>query len=91
MKNFLRFFGAVLPVFFAAMAFRVHAQTSEERLRAVEVNLGRQDERYHAIIARLDSIDKTQFWLIVSTGAAGVVSGGVAADRAMFRKRISRE
>jgi hypothetical protein len=89
MTNFLRFFGAVLPVMFAALALRVHAQTSEERLRAVETDMARQDERYHAIIARLDSIDKTQFWLIFSTGAAGIVSGGVAADRAMFRKRIS--
>lgn len=87
----LRLIGAVLPFLFACYGGFIYAQESqtERRLSAVEISSARHDERFLAIVARIDAIDKTLWWLIVATFGGTGVSGAVAADRVIHKRRTT--
>ena len=62
----------------------------ERRLTEVEIDSARQDERTLAIVARIDAIDKTLWWLILATFGGTGVSGVVAADRAIYKWKAAK-
>ena len=95
-----RFAGAAAPLVLVVYSSVLYARTQtdtfesrrlERRLTDSEIALARQDEKTRAIIARIDSIDKTLWWLIVATFGGTGVSGAVAADRAAHKWRQARE
>lgn len=78
----------ILPFLLACYGAVLYAQTDvERRLAMTEINLARQEERYHALVARIDAIDKTLWWLVVATFGGTGISGAVAADRVAYRWR----
>lgn len=93
MKRFLRVAWYIAPSVLAfCMAAAVYAQTSlaEENRRLLErtdERFRRIDEQYTQVSSRLDTIEKYQFWLFVTTGAAG---GVVGVDKAGYWYRERR-
>ena len=84
-----RFVGAVLPFVIACYCGVTYgrAQTVETRLSALEIETARHDERWLAVVARIDAIDRTIWWLIMVTVGSTGVSGVVAVDRAAYKWR----
>lgn len=92
MFNVLKVIFAVLPIFFAGYGARIYAQeTMDRRMMSVEIDLARQDERFRAIVARLDAYDKTLWWLIMATFTSSGISGAVAADRVVYKRKHRTE
>jgi hypothetical protein len=90
-----RLVGAVLPFLLACYGgvtlALAQAGTLEGRMAMIEIDNARQDERFHAIVARIDAIDKTLWWLVVATVSGTGVSGAVAADRIVYKRRNGRQ
>lgn len=88
----LRLLGAGIPFLLACYGAVTYASQEplEERVAGLEIESARQDERYHAIVARIDAIDKTLWWLVAATLAGTGVSGAVATDRAVHRLKNSK-
>jgi hypothetical protein len=59
----------------------------ESRLSRSEIDHARLEERWVAIAARIESMDKTLWWLFVGTFGSVAVSGAVGTDRAVHRYR----
>lgn len=83
---------AFVPIGVVTHTARVYAQDVDalrHRITELEVTTARQDERWHALSARIDTIDKTLWWLLVATFTGTGVSGAVAVDRAtyLFRRK----
>ena len=88
-----RFAVAALPFVLACYAGVTYASQDREldgRLAAIEIAAARQDERWLAVVARIDAMDKTLALLMWATFGSTGVSGLVAADRAMHKWRNSR-
>ena len=99
-----RFIGAALPFVIACYAGITYASQDRElegRLAAIEITAARQDERWLAVVARIDTMKldlkseidamNTTLWrLIWATFGSTGISGLVAADRAMHKWRNSR-
>ena len=78
------------PLFGALLTAKVYAQESrdlERRITSTEIAAARDDERIRAVIGRIDSIDKTLWWLIWIIFGSTTVSGVVAGDRVIYRVR----
>jgi len=92
-----RFVVASVPLLIVCYATITYAQETERterlmerRLSSVEISVARHEERWVAVVARIDAIDKTLWWLIVATFGGTSVSGVVAADRAMYKWKQNR-
>lgn len=94
-----RVVGAMVPLLLACIGAVAYAQLqdtdrlerqTERRFSALEIADARQEERYHAIVGRIDAIDKTLWWLVVATIGGTGVSGVVATDRAVHRLKAQR-
>jgi len=87
-----RVVGAATPFLLTCYTGVAYAQTMaelEQRVRANEISVARQDERLvtalariYAFDARIEAIEQRLWWLILATGGSAFVSGGVAVDRA---------
>ncbi len=95
-----RIIGAVAPIIISSYGGLLYAQGQQlqlhedllldRRISTVEINAARQEERWAAVVARLDAQDKTLWWLVVATFGGTSVSGFVAADRAAFKWKQAR-
>lgn len=96
----LRILIAVVPLFISTTSLQAHAQNIEslqqelgvleKRANAHEIADARIEERWLAVVSRIDSIDKTLWWLIVAIFGSSGVSAVVAGDRAVYLYRRTK-
>lgn len=82
-----RFVGSVIPFLFACYSGVVYGQTVETRVAALEISSAVHEAQYRAIVDRIEALDKTVWWLVVTTIGGTGVSGVVAIDRATYKRR----
>ena len=95
-----RMAGAIIPFLMACYGARVYAQSEyddrelariERRITSNDISIARQEERWLAVMARIEAQDRTLWWLVVATLSGTGVSGSVAADRIFHKWKHSKK